>query len=269
MATVTTTPDAAADTTSPTSGAPAPGPSRRARFARRFGTPLALSAVVLGLYVYIQAGPPLSSTEARLLNPERITEELVRHIQLTLVATAIVLLFAVPLGVLLTRPAFRRARAPLLAVANGGQAIPSIGLLVLLAVYGFLGFRAAIVGLVAYSVLPILRNTMVGLEQVDASVIDAARGMGLSKRQTLLRVELPLSVPVIAAGIRTALVLIVGTATLATFINAGGLGDFIDTAIRLRLQRVLNVGTIMTAVLALFIDYLGGVLEDMLRPRGL
>lgn len=245
------------------------GPSRAARYARWFGTPVALSAVLLALYVYVVTGPSLTATEARSLNRSRIVEELVAHLNLTIVATTIVLLISVPLGIALTRPALRRARPPFLAIANGGQAIPSIGLLVLLAVYGFLGFSAAVFGLVLYSVLPILRNTMVGLEQVDPAVIDAARGMGMSKRQVLLRVELPLAVPVIAAGIRTALVLVVGTVTLATYIDAGGLGDFINTAIKLRLDRVLYVGAIMTAVLALLIDWIGGLLEDLLRPRGL
>ena len=125
------------------------------------------------------------------------------------------------------------------------------------------------VGLVVYSLLPVLRNTMVGLEQVDEHVIDAARGMGLSRRQVLTRIELPLAVPVILAGVRTTLVIVVGTAALGTFINGGGLGDFINNGIKLRSDAVTYTGAVLTAVLALGVDWLGGIAEEYLRPRGL
>ena len=108
-----------------------------------------------------------------------------------------------------------------------------------------------------------------GLEQVDEHVIDAARGMGLSRRQVLTRIELPLAVPVILAGVRTTLVIVVGTAALGTFINGGGLGDFINNGIKLRSDAVTYTGAVLTAVLALGVDWLGGIAEEYLRPRGL
>ncbi|MDQ4043501.1 MAG: ABC transporter permease subunit, partial [Actinomycetota bacterium] len=103
----------------------------------------------------------------------------------------------------------------------------------------------------------------------DRSVIESARGMGMTKTAVLFRIELPLAVPIMLAGIRTALVITVGTATLATFIGAGGLGALIETGITLNRTPVLIAGAALTAVLALFIDWLAGVAEDVLRPRGL
>jgi osmoprotectant transport system permease protein len=228
---------------------------------------LALASALLYLYVRAQE---LDSIEARSLNADRLTESLVRHVQLTAVSTALVIAIAVPLGVLLTRPATRRIRPAVLTLANIGQAVPTIGVLALLAVaFLFLGFNAAVVGLVAYAVLPVLRNTMVGLEQVDESVLEAGRGMGLSRSQVLRRIELPLAVPIILAGVRTALIINVGTATLATFINGGGLGDIIVAGLATNRVLVQIVGAALTALLALLVDYLAGVVEDVLRPKGL
>ena len=189
--------------------------------------------------------------------------------ELVAVSTVAVLLVALPLGVLLTRPGLRRISPPLLALANIGQAIPSIGVLVLLAVTVGIGFQKAIIALLLYSILPVLRNTIVGLDGVDRFLIDAGRGMGLSKMAVLWRVELPLAAPVMLAGIRVALILNVGTATLATFTNAGGLGSLIDIGITLDRIPILLTGSVLTAVLALTIDWLAGLAERVLRPRGL
>jgi osmoprotectant transport system permease protein len=141
--------------------------------------------------------------------------------------------------------------------------------LVILALVWTIGFRPAVVALVAYAVLPVLRNTMVGLQQVDRSVIEAGRGMGMNKRRVLTRIELPLAVPVILAGVRTALVINVGAATLATFVNAGGLGDMISGGLSTNRNTVILTGALLTAVLALFVDWVGGIVEDLLRPKGL
>jgi osmoprotectant transport system permease protein len=127
----------------------------------------------------------------------------------------------------------------------------------------------ALLALVLVAVLPVLRNTMVGLSTVDRSLIDAARGMGLSRTTVLLRVELPLAVPVILAGIRIALILNVSSATLATFTNAGGLGTLIATGVALNRLPILITGSVLTAVLALAIDWLAGLAELALRPRGI
>jgi osmoprotectant transport system permease protein len=115
----------------------------------------------------------------------------------------------------------------------------------------------------------VLLNTMVGLDQVDESVLEAGRGMGMSAFDVLRRLELPLAVPIILAGVRTALVINVGTATLTTYINAGGLGDVIVAGLSTNRVLVQVVGAVLTAVLALLIDYLAGLAEDFLRPKGL
>ena len=159
-----------------------------------------------------------------ILEPSKLVSQTWEHIILTFWSTLIVLLIAIPLGIILTRPRFRKYSSPILGIANGGQAIPAYGLLVLFAALLGTDVTTAIVALSVFSMLPVLRNTMVGLDQVDQSVIEAGRGMGLSKMQVLKEIELPLAVPVILAGIRIALVINVGTAALAFLIGGGGLG---------------------------------------------
>jgi osmoprotectant transport system permease protein len=249
------------------SSAKMPGGARR--LLRYLGMPILLALLCLAMYLYI-GSKDLDSIERRQINAEVITARLIEHIQLALVSTVIVVVLAVGVGILLTRPFARRVSAPIIGVANIGQAIPSIGLLALLAIVWTGGFWPAVVALVAYSFLAILRNTMVGLQQVDTSTIEAARGMGMTKTAVLFRIELPLAVPIILAGIRTALIINVGTATLTTFTGAGTLGELINNALRLgREDTVLVVGSGLTAILALFIDWLAGVAEDILRPKGL
>jgi osmoprotectant transport system permease protein len=252
---------------------PAGDPVRGGRSGRSwvgwFGLPVVLALVLLGLWLYV-GSQELDSIEARSLNAETISDAVVRHIALTVVSTVLIVLIAVPLGILLTRPFTRRYRGALLTVANIGQAVPTIGLLALLAVaFFFLGFWAAVVGLVAYAVLPVLRNTMVGLDGVDAAVLEAGKGMGLSNMQIVRKLELPLGVPVILAGIRTALVICVGTATLAAYINGGGLGTLIVAGFSTNRFLVSLTGAILTAVLALLVDHLAGIAEDVLKPKGL
>ena len=235
---------------------------------RHYVTPTVLAAVLLALYAWVHTRT-LDSIERRTLNADYLTTALVQHVRLTVVSTLIVLVLAVGTGILLTRPAFRWLAPFATGTANIGQATPAIGLLVLLSLWIGIGFWTAVIGLVAYSVLPVLRNTIVGIQQVDHSLVEAGRGIGMSSVAVLSRVELPLAVPVILAGIRTALVLNVGVATLAAFVNAGGLGDMIVNGIKLNRTPVLVTGAIITAALALLIDWLGAVIEDLFRPRGL
>ncbi len=241
---------------------------RRESLIGYLGLPVVLAAVCAILFLWVGA-QELGSIERRLINPERISTAFVEHMALTFASTVFVILIAVPLGVLLTRPFARTLVPPIITVANIGQAVPSIGVLVLLALVWAIGFWPAVVALVVYSILPVLRNTMVGLQQVDQSVIEAGRGMGMTKGAVLRKIELPLAVPVILAGVRTALVINVGTATLATFVAAGGLGDIISGGIVTSRQTVVVTGSVLTAVLALFIDHLGGIAEGRLSPKGL
>jgi osmoprotectant transport system permease protein len=242
--------------------------SRRYGILGIVGLPIALAAICVLLFLWVGTRG-LDSIEQRILTADALTLAFSRHLALAFTSTVLVIVIAVPLGVLLTRPGARGFMPPVITLANMGQAIPSIGVLVLLALIWATGFWPAIVALVAYAILPVLRNTMVGLQQVDASVIEAGRGMGMTKGAVLRKIELPLAVPVILAGIRTALVINVGTATLATFVNAGGLGDIINGGLVSNRQTVTLVGSVLTAVLALFIDHLGGLAESRLSPKGL
>ncbi|MEO3828897.1 ABC transporter permease [Actinomadura sp. B10D3] len=231
-------------------------------------TPLFLVLVSVALYVYVR-GLDLDAIERRSINRSEIAGQTVQHVKLVAVSTALVLAIAIPLGVLLTRPRLRRLSAPFLALANVGQAVPSIGVLVLLAVTVGIGFQKAVIALILVSALPVLRNTMVGLRGVDRSLVDAGRGIGLSRTAVLFRVELPLAVPVILASVRVAVILNVGSATLAAFTNAGGLGELINTGISLNRTPILLTGSVLTAVLAMAADWLIGIAEYVLRPRGI
>ncbi len=216
-----------------------------------------------------RANVSLTETEARQLGWTALWRSTREHLLLTVTAAVIVLVIAVPLGIALTRRPLRRLSPVITGVANTGQAAPAIGLFVLLATWLGFGFRTTVVALVVYAALPVLRNTLVGIQGVDPRLVEAGRGMGMSAAAVLFRVELPLAVPVVLAGVRTALVLLVGTATLATFIDGGGLGVLINTGITLSLDSLLVSGAVLVALLALAVDWLGRVVEHVARPKGL
>ncbi|MBF4584818.1 MULTISPECIES: ABC transporter permease [Curtobacterium] len=230
--------------------------------------PIAILVVLAGFAVWL-ATADLTPTERTTLNPADILDLTGQHLVLTLQATVLVLVIGIPLGIVLTRGPLRRASPYVLAVANFGQAAPAVGLIVLLAAWLGLNSWSAVVALVLYAILPVLRNTMIGVQSVDSRLVEAGRGMGMSAFSVLMRVELPLAVPVMLSGIRTALVLLVGTASLATFVGAGGLGLLITTGVTLFLPKVLVAGALLVALLALSIDWLGRVVETVARPKGL
>ncbi|ALG30073.1 MULTISPECIES: ABC transporter permease [Glutamicibacter] len=229
---------------------------------------VAIAAAFAVLMVWLLTAD-LTETERQTLDPATIWGYTLEHLKLTVISTVIVLIIAIPLGIVLTRPGLRRAAPVVRAIANFGQAAPAIGVVVLLAFWLGFGAKTAIVSLVIYAILPVLSNTIVGLQQVDQRIVEAGRGIGMSLMAVLFKVELPLAVPVMLSGIRTALVLLVGTATLATFINGGGLGILITTGVNLNLNVVLITGSLLVALLALTIDWLGRVVEQVARPKGL
>ncbi len=243
--------------------------SHRPTLLEWVGMPLLLLVIGGATYFWVNS-QTLDSIETRSLAGKVLRSRTIEHLQLTAVSTLIVILIAIPLGIMLTRSWARFSVPVVLGVANIGQGIPSLGLLAVIYVAtGALGFRPVVIGLVAYSTLPILRNTMVGLQQVDRSLIKASRGMGMSPLMVLLRVELPLAVPVMIAGIRTALIINVGTATLATFFGAGGLGYVVYNGITLNRNTVLITGVVLVSGLALLVSYLAGMAGRLLAPRGL
>lgn len=211
----------------------------------------------------------LDSIELRQLAWGTIGRLTWEHVQLTLVATLLVLVISIPLGVALTRPRLRRAAPFVVGIANAGQAAPAIGLVVLFAIWLGFGFWTGVVAFTLYGILPVLRNTITGLQGVQPTLVEAGRGMGMSGSAVLFRIELPLAVPVIMSGVRTALVLVVGTATFGTFIDAGGLGALIQTGITLFRYPIVVSGAILVGLLALLIDWAGRVLEMLARPKGL
>lgn len=232
-------------------------------------TPIIVIAGALFLYVYYQRADKIFQDERALDWDRNLRPQLEQHLSITFWATTFTILIAVPLGIWLTRPRYKKFGGPILAVATSGQAIPAFGLLVLAFAWLGRGPWTTIWALTFFTLLPVLRNTIVGLEQVDKAVIEAGRGMGLTKSQTLRQIELPLAVPVILAGVRTALVITVGMAALAFLIGGGGLGATINAGIGLRRDLVLIVGAGLTALVALSVDWIAALIEKALRPRGL
>jgi osmoprotectant transport system permease protein len=245
----------------------APPPRWRGLLRSHSAMPLVIAAALLATYLWVRQ-MALDDIERRSLNPATLLRLLGQHLKVTAVTTVVVVVIAVGAGILLTRPGLRWLAPFATGVANIGQATPAIGLLVLLSMWLGIGFTTALIGLIAYAVLPVLQNTIVGINQVDRHLVQAGKGIGMSPLAVLIRVELPLAMPVILAGIRTALVLAVGVATLATFINVGGFGELIVTGIKLQRTSVLVTGAVLTAALALALDWLGAVLADLLQPRG-
>ncbi len=188
------------------------------------------------------------------------------HLTLVLIAMAVAILIGVPIGMLAVQR--RTLRGTALGLANIFQTIPSLalfGFLIPIPFIGGIGKRTAIVALVLYALLPILRNTYVGLTGIDPAVLEAAEAMGMTSAQILFRVRLPLALAVILAGVRTATIITIGVATIAAAIGAGGLGTFIFRGVALVSDSLILAGAIPAALLALGADFLLGRLERRLR----
>lgn len=183
----------------------------------------------------------------------KILDQLLQHIGLTFISLLFAVIIGVPLGIFISRK--RKFSAPVLGFTNILQTIPSIALLGFMIPLLGIGPVPAIVALFLYALLPIVRNTFTGITEVDKTVVESAKGMGMTSNQILRKVELPLSMPVILAGIRTATVINVGVATLASYIGAGGLGEFIFGGIALNNTNMILAGAIPAALLAIFFDF--------------
>lgn len=182
-----------------------------------------------------------------------LLQTLFEHIQISFIALLIATLIAIPIGIWLTR--HTKIAEPIINIAAIMQTIPSLALLGLMIPFFGIGRIPAIIALVIYALLPILRNTYTGIKEVDPSLKEAAQGIGMNTYRQLKNVEIPIAMPVIMAGIRTAMVLIIGTATLAAFIGAGGLGDLILLGIDRNNMNILLLGAIPAALLALLFDF--------------
>ena len=195
-----------------------------------------------------------------------ILEATANHLTLVLISMAIAIAIAVPLGMLIVHR--KTLRNIVLTLASIFQTIPSLalfGFLIPIPFIGGIGRRTAIFALVIYALLPILRNTYVGLTGIDPAGLEAAEAMGMTESQILLRVRLPLARAVILAGIRTATIITIGVATIAAAIGAGGLGTFIFRGVAMVSDAVILAGAIPAALLAIAADLLLGLLERRLK----
>lgn len=190
-----------------------------------------------------------------------------QHMQLTIIAILLATMIAVPLGIFLTR--HRKISDFVIGVTAVAQTIPSLALLGFLIPLMGIGTKPALVALTIYGLLPILRNTYTGITEVDPGAKEAGRGMGMTSLQILYMVELPLSLKIIMAGIRTATVLIIGVATLASLVGAGGLGDLMFRGISSVNTGLILAGAIPAAILAIVFDTVLKLFEKKVTPKGL
>ena len=203
-----------------------------------------------------------------LQNYTEVLELTLEHLKLVGISTLLAVLIGIPLGILITRwPGLNK---PVLGGANIIQTIPSLALFGFLLPAPWIGARAdrlAILALTLYALLPLIRNTYAGIQGVDRAIVEAGRGMGMTDRQLLLQVQLPLAMGVIIAGVRVATVISVGLATIAAAIGAGGLGEYIFRGLAMVNNQVILAGAIPAAAMALLADVSLGWLEKRLSPR--
>ncbi len=209
----------------------------------------------------------MSLIEYFIKHHREILQATLEHMWLVGGAMLLAAAIGVPLGILVARRPW--LSKPILGGANIAETIPSLALFGFLLPVPWLGARAdrlAIVALLLYALLPIIRNTAAGITSVNPAVREAARGMGMTERQILMQVELPLSFSTLLAGIRVATVLTIGIATIAAAVGAGGLGEFIFRGLAMVNNQLILAGAIPAALLALFADFVFGVLERRFRP---
>ncbi len=220
---------------------------------------------VFALGAYVQAQGLLPSI---LKHSSDVVYLVQQQIRLVAISAGLAIVLGIAIGIWLTRERYSRYADAVLPIVNLGATIPTLAkLAIAMAIVG-IGAPAAIFGLTVLTILPIVSNTLSGLRSVPAPLIEAARGMGMKPRQILWQVEMPNAMFVILAGVRTALVINVGTAPLAFLIGGGGLGELIFTGIDLMEPGMLLAGAIPTALLAIFADFLVGQIQYWLVPRG-
>ena len=197
-------------------------------------------------------------------NQSQILSLLIEHIKLTVISVGMAILIGVPLGILISYVS--KVSKPILSLANVIQAIPSMALLGFMIPFLGIGTLPAIVAVILYSLLPIIKNTYTGIENITPQTLEAAKGIGLTPFQILTKVQIPLALPVIMAGVRIASVTAVGLMTMAAFIGAGGLGYLVFSGIRTLNNNQILAGAIPACLLALFVDFLIGIVESLVMP---
>lgn len=234
---------------------------------RRYVILVLLLSVLCGVTIWVTS---LGSVGIfRVASPSKVLSATLRHLHIVASAEGLAILVGIPIGFLATRRILRMVSPILVGLANIGQTIPTLAFIGIAGVALGLGYTAAVVALFVYALLPIIRNTYAGIRSVPPEVKEAARGMGLSPWQIVMRVELPLARPVIMAGIRTSTVVNVGTAAVAGMIGAGGLGELIMSGIAVRVTQIILQGAAPAAALAIALDALLGAIETWFTPRGM
>lgn len=204
--------------------------------------------------------------ETIITRQDLIFERAIEHLYLSFLAIMIAVSISLPLGIYISRK--RKVAEFYIGITAVLQTIPSLALFGFLVPILGIGTVTALVALIIYALLPILRNTYTGITEVDEGIIEAGEGMGMTPRQILWKIQLPLSLPFMMAGIRTATVLTVGVATLATFVGAGGLGDVIWRGLQSWNNSLVLAGAIPVALMALFFDFILKFVEKKVTPKG-
>ena len=216
------------------------------------------------LYAFYVLNYPMDTMVAGFLTPKLIITSLRTHLFLIIVSSSLAIFTAIPLGIALTRPILRRFCPFVVGIVNLCQTIPSFAVIAFFVGILGIGSKTAIVALWVYSLLPILNNTIAGMNGLDPAIIDASRGMGMTKFHTLYKIEVPLAATVIMAGIRTAVVINVATAVIAAYVGGGGLGDIIIAGKNINRWQVLLLGAGYATLFALMFDYLLGLAERLM-----
>lgn len=236
---------------------------------RRYVVLISLLALLLGLTVWITNLEWIKEEVYRPFSWDDLLNCTRSHLEMVLIAEGIAIAIGVPLGILVTRPGFRKLTTPIIGGASVGQSVPSLAVIAIMApILGF-GFQSAIVALVIYGLLPVLRNSYAGINNIDPAIVEAAKGMGMTRGQIARKIELPLALPVIMTGIRVSTVITVGTAELAVLVGGAGLGRITLTGVFSMQPLTILQGAAPTAALAITLGFILERIERWMTARGL
>jgi len=223
---------------------------------------------LIGLTVWITSLGSIPGTVYVPRSTSMLLNCTVTHIEMVIIAELVGIAVGIPLGILVTRPRFKKLTTSIIGGANVGQTIPSLALVAIMAPLLGFNFRAGVVALIIYGLLPIVRNSYAGINNIDPAIVEAARGMGMTEGEIARKIEIPLALPVIMAGIRVSTVITVGTAELAGFIGAGGLGYITLIGVQSRNALLILQGAAPTAALAVALGFILWLVEKAMIPWG-
>ncbi len=230
---------------------------------------IGLLALLVGLTVWITNMEWIKEGVYKPFTWDDLLNSTMSHLNMVLIAEFIAIAIGVPLGILITRPGFRKLATPVISGANVGQSIPSLAVIAIMApILGF-GLQSAIVALFIYGLLPVLLNSYAGINNIDPAIVEAARGMGMTRGQIARKIELPLALPVIMTGIRISTVITVGTAELAVLVGGAGLGRITLTGVFSMQPLIILQGAAPTAAMAITLGFILERIEKWMTRRGL